>query len=265
MRPSSRGAWTRAVPVLVWAALAVTAVGCGGSDGSRGGRADAGAAGADTSAAASREPGPAGGSAARTASGGADQQATFSVEAGVLVRREGGKSRPLLALDSAEAPAGVPVVPGTWKPAPGSSFGVEASSFRHVAPSPDGAWVAWETDGVHELLGVVPADGGRPAVLDFFFDSHASELTWAAGGPYLAARYLPPSGREELRVYDAARGARLQTPWGEACRPRDGCAVASAEWTGPTTLTVRTEGGGKAGYRVDVTRLPPMDGAGSGS
>lgn len=185
------------------------------------------------------------------------QEVRFAARRGLLYREADGTELPLLALDSAGAPSGVPVVPGSWEPASGSRFSVEADGFRHVVPSPEGRWVAWETESVHDLLGVVPADGGSPRVLDFYFDSSARELTWAPGGRFLASTYLPPSGLEELRVYDAEAGTRLRTPWGQACRPRDGCRVTGSEWTGATTITVTTANGGQSHHEVDVSGLAP--------
>lgn len=190
------------------------------------------------------------------AGGEADRQETrFEVRQGMLYRQRADEERPLLALDSAAAPSGVPVVPGYWETGPRSGFRVDAEDLRQVVPSPEGRWVAWETESVHALVGVVPADGGPLTVLDFYFDSSARDLTWAPGGRFLAAFYLPPSGLEELRVYDAEAGTRLRTPWGEACRPRDGCRVAGVEWTGGTTLVVTTADGSERRYEVDISEL----------
>lgn len=184
------------------------------------------------------------------------QEASFVVQGELLVRRDGGGERPLLALDSAAAPEGVPAVPASWQPAADVTFGIHATSFRHVVPSPDGRWVAWEAGSTHELVGVVPADGGSITVLDFLFDSSAEALTWAPAGRYLAVHHLPPSGFEEIRVYDAEAGARLRTPWGEACRARDGCRITSAEWSDSTGMTVTTADGERSRYQVDVSGLP---------
>lgn len=185
------------------------------------------------------------------------RDAALAVRGSVLVRRDAGGDRPLLALDSAAAPGGVPAVPASWQPAPDVTFRIGASSFRHVVPSPDGRWVAWEAGSTHDLVGVVPADGGRVTVLDFYFDSSAEELAWAPGGRYLLARHLPPSGMEEAPVYDVRAGTRLRTPWDETCRARDGCRVTSAEWTEGTTLAVTTSDGDPRRHEIDVSRLPP--------
>lgn len=183
------------------------------------------------------------------------QEAEFVVRDAVLYRRTAEGRRPLLALDSAAAPAGVPVVPATWSPAPDAAFRIGASDLSRVVPSPTGRRVAWQTESIHRLVGVVGADGERLSVLDFYFDSSARDLTWAPAGRYLAARYLPPSGMEEVRVYDAEAGTRLGTPWGEGCRPQSGCRVTSAEWTGPTTLRVITADGEERRHEVDVSGL----------
>lgn len=183
------------------------------------------------------------------------QEVAFEVREGRLIRSDGDGDRALLALDSA-APAGVPVVPASWQPAPGSTFGIRATSFRHAVASPGGRWVAWEAGSTHDLVGVVPADGGPVTVLDFYFDSSAEELIWAPGGRYLAARYLPPSGMQEVRVYDAHAGTRLRAPWEQACRPRDGCRVTGAEWTGAATLVVTTADGEERRHEADVAELP---------
>lgn len=194
--------------------------------------------------------------AARAVAEAGRQEVRFVVRQGILYRQGAEGERPLLALDSAAAPSGVPVVPGYWEPGPRSGFRVDAEDLRHVVPSPERRWVAWETESVHDLVGVVPADGGSLTVLDFYFDSSARQLTWAPGGRFLASFYLPPSGLEELRVYDAEAGARLRTPWGEACRPRDGCRVTGAGWTGAATLVVTTADGAERRHRVDVSELP---------
>jgi hypothetical protein len=135
---------------------------------------------------------------------------TFVVEGGTVFRRDAGGRRALLALDSAAAPAGTAIVPRQWTPAPGSTFSVAATSFRHVVPSPRADWVAIETAGTHELVGVVPAAGGALTVLDFYFDSSADSLRWAPTGALLTAYYTPPSGAAEVRVYDATRGKRVK-------------------------------------------------------
>lgn len=184
------------------------------------------------------------------------QEVAFTVREGLLVRSAGDGERALLALDSAAAPADVPVVPASWQPAPGSAFGIHATAFRHAVASPEGRWVAWEAGSTHDLVGVVPADGGPVTVLDFYFDSSAEELAWAPGGRYLVARYLPPSGMLEARVYDAEAGTRLRAPWEEACQPRDGCRVTGARWTGAATLVVTTADGGERRHEADVAELP---------
>lgn len=185
-----------------------------------------------------------------------DQQPAFYLEGGVLYRRDEAGIRPLLALDSAAAPPGTPVLPAEWRVDEGAVFRVKAERLLHIAPSPGLRWVAWETNAVHDLLGVVPATGGPVEVLDFFFDSSADSLRWAPGDRYLAAFHLPPSGSRELRVYDAERGVRLLAPWNEECVPASGCEVESASWIGATTLTVATSGGERARrYTVDVSEL----------
>lgn len=136
--------------------------------------------------------------------------ATFVSERGVLYRQDDTGRSALLALDSATAPAGAAVVPSKWTPSPGSTFSVAATRFRHIAPSPLGDWVAFETAGTHELVGIVPANGGALKVLDFYFDSSADSLKWAPAGRYLTAFYTPPSGVAEVRVYDATLGKRIK-------------------------------------------------------
>jgi hypothetical protein len=138
------------------------------------------------------------------------QQVTFVADRGVLYRQDGSGRKALLALDSATAPAGAAIVPRQWTPAPGSTFSVAATSFRRVVPSPLSDWVAFETAGTHELVGIVPAKGGPLIVLDFYFDSSADSLKWAPTGRYLTAFYTPPSGVSEVRVYDAALGKRIR-------------------------------------------------------
>lgn len=134
----------------------------------------------------------------------------FIADGGLLIRRDDGGRRALLALDSATAPAGALIAPRRWSPAQGSTFNVAATRFRHVAPSPRADWVAFETEGTHELVGVVAATGRSMHVLDFFFDSSADSLRWASAGRYLTAYYTPPSGVSEVRVYDAATGKRVK-------------------------------------------------------
>lgn len=131
-------------------------------------------------------------------------------EGSVIYRRDDSGRRALLALDSAAAPAGAAIVPPLWTPAPGSTFSVAATRFRHVLPSPLLDWVAFETAGTHELVGIVPAKGGALQVLDFYFDSSADSLKWAATGRYLTAFYVAPSGVAEARVYDATLGKRIR-------------------------------------------------------
>ena len=134
---------------------------------------------------------------------------TFVAERGVLYRVDSTGKTPILALDSATAPPSVPIAPATWTPQPGSTFGVAAKSFLHLAASPSSDWVGWETHGaVHDLIGVTPAKGGTYKVLDFYFDSAADSLKWV--GKYLNAYYMPPSGVAEVRVYDPVTGKRLK-------------------------------------------------------
>jgi hypothetical protein len=138
------------------------------------------------------------------------QAITFVTDGSTVYRQDGNGRRALLTLDSASAPAGAAIVPRQWTPAPGSTFSVAATRFRHVVPSPLVDWVAFETAGTHELLGIVPAAGGALKVLDFYFDSSADSLRWAPSGRYLTAFYLPPSGTAEVRVYDATLGKRIR-------------------------------------------------------
>jgi hypothetical protein len=138
------------------------------------------------------------------------QPVSFVTEGGTVYRQDGSGRRALLSLDSAAASAGVAIVPRQWTPAPGSTFSVAATRFRHVVPSPLVDWVAFETAGTHELVGVVPAAGGALKVLDFYFDSSADSLQWAPSGRYLTAFYTPPSGTAEVRVYDATQGKRIR-------------------------------------------------------
>ncbi len=138
------------------------------------------------------------------------QPVAFVTEGSTVYRQDGSGRRALLTLDSAAAPAGAAIVPRQWTPAPGSTFSVAATRFRHVLASPLVDWVAFETAGTHELVGVVPAAGGALAVLDFYFDSSADSLRWAPSGRYLTAFYTPPSGTAEVRVYDATLGKRIR-------------------------------------------------------
>ena len=138
-------------------------------------------------------------------------QISFVADGSVLYREDASGRTPLLALDSATAPAGVLIAPSQWSPAPGSTFGVAARTFRHVVASSQHDFVAWETNGaVHDLLGVIRSDGSKLDVLDFYFDSSADSLKWSADGKQLKAFYTPPSGIAEVRVYDAAAGKRVK-------------------------------------------------------
>lgn len=136
--------------------------------------------------------------------------ATFVADGSTIYRNDSGGRRALVSLDSAAAPAGTALVPRTWTPAPGSTFNVAATRFRHIAPSPRADWVAFETAATHELVGVVPAAGGALKVLDFYFDSSADSLRWEPAGRLLTAFYTPPSGVAEVRVYDAVLGKRVK-------------------------------------------------------
>jgi len=138
------------------------------------------------------------------------QPLSFVVEGGTIYRQDRSERRALLTLDSAAAPSGAAIVPRQWSPAQGSTFSVAATRYRHVVPSPLADWVAFETAGTHELVGVVPAAGGALKVLDFYFDSSADSLQWAPSGRYLSAFYTPPSGTAEVRVYDATLGKRIK-------------------------------------------------------
>ncbi|MBW7933947.1 MAG: hypothetical protein H3C62_10120 [Gemmatimonadaceae bacterium] len=138
------------------------------------------------------------------------QPVAFVADGGTIYRQDSSGRRALLALDSATAPAGAAIVPREWTPAPGSTFSVAAARFRHVVPSPSADWVAFETAGTHELVGVVPANGGLLKVLDFYFDSSADSVVWQPNGRYLNAFYTPPSGTPEVRVYDVTLGKRIK-------------------------------------------------------
>lgn len=135
---------------------------------------------------------------------------TFVADGSTVYREEANGRRAVLTLDSATAPAGAAIVPRQWTPAQGSTFSVAATRFRRVVPSPRMDWVAFETAGTHELIGVVPAAGGALTVLDFYFDSSADSLRWAPTGRFLTAFYTPPSGTAEVRVYDATLGKRIK-------------------------------------------------------
>ena len=135
---------------------------------------------------------------------------TFVTDGSTVYRQDANGRRALVTLDSAAAPSGAAIVPRQWTPAPGSTFSVAATRFRRVVPSPLVDWVAFETAGTHELVGVVPAAGGALKVLDFYFDSSADSLQWAPTGRYLTAFYTPPSGTAEVRVYDATLGKRIR-------------------------------------------------------
>lgn len=137
------------------------------------------------------------------------QPITFVTEGNTVYRQDEAGRRAVLTLDSAAAPSGTAIVPRQWSPAQGSTFSVAATRFRHVLPSPRADWVAFETAGTHELVGVVPAAGGALKVLDFYFDSSADSLRWSSGG-LLTAFYMPPSGTAEVRVYDATLGKRVK-------------------------------------------------------
>lgn len=138
------------------------------------------------------------------------QPVTFVAAGSSVYRQDANGRHALLALDSSAAPAGAAIVPRYWTPAPGSTFSVAATRFRRVVPSPVMDWVAFETAGTHELVGLVPAAGGALTVLDFYFDSSADSLQWAPNGRYLTAFYMPPSGTAEVRVYDAKLGKRIK-------------------------------------------------------
>jgi|GEM_PF-6187685 hypothetical protein len=184
----------------------------------------------------------------------------FYAEGRLLMRREGGAARALLALDSAAGGRGAPVLPATYRTSSGAELGVRATRFLHVAPSPAGRWVAWESSATHDLLGVIPAGGGEPRILDLYFDSSGDSIRWAPGDRYLAVFHTPPSGYTALPVYDAVAGKRLRTPWEAGCPPRDACRVSAASWTAPATLTVTTatEDGRARSYRVDAATLAPV-------
>ncbi|HEX8432639.1 MAG TPA: hypothetical protein VF625_15230 [Longimicrobium sp.] len=186
-------------------------------------------------------------------------QAEFYAEGRLLMRRHGGASRALLALDSAAGGGGAPVLPGTYRIENDVELGVRATRFVHVVPSPAGRWVAWESGATHDLVGVIPAGGGEPRILDLFFDSSGDSIRWAPGDRYFAVFYASPSGYTALPVYDAVAGKRLRAPWEDGCSPRDACRVSAASWTAPATLTVTTgtDDGRTRGYRVDVASLAP--------
>jgi hypothetical protein len=137
------------------------------------------------------------------------QPITFVTEGATVYRQDETGRHAVLSLDSAAAPTGAAIVPREWSPAPGSTFSVAATRFRHVVPSPSADWVAFETAGTHELVGVVPATGGALTVLDFYFDSSADSLRWTPSG-LLTAFYTPPSGTAEVRMYDATLGKRIK-------------------------------------------------------
>lgn len=188
------------------------------------------------------------------------------VSGGTVYRRDAGRDVPLLTL---EPQVRAPRPPTSWEPAPGSRFGVAASAFRQVRISPDGRWLAWETAGVHDLLGIVATTGAPDTVvvLDFFFGSSARRLEWAPAGRYLAALYAAPSGLDELRLYDVARAARLVGPWTAECEPDTRCEVSEFRWRGQTRLRVRTAapGGPERTYRVDVREIDGSGARGQGS
>ncbi|HYW09684.1 MAG TPA: hypothetical protein VE913_22160 [Longimicrobium sp.] len=190
----------------------------------------------------------------------ASSQAEFYAEGRLLMRRQGGAARAILALDSAAGGRGAPVLPGTYRVASDVELGVRATRFVHVVPSPAGRWVAWESGATHDLVGVIPAAGGEPRILDLFFDSSGDSIRWAPGDRYFAVFYASPTGYTALPVYDAVAGKRLRTPWETGCPPRDACRVSAASWSAPATLTVTTatEDGRTRGYRVDAATLAPV-------
>ena len=157
-------------------------------------------------------------------------------------------------------------LPREWAPIPEALFGISADSFDFAVPSPGGDFVAWQGGGIHSLLGVVPGQGGKPRVLDFFFDSQADAVEWAEAGPYLLARYTGPSGYAQALVYDAGRGARLRAPWDwdGGCPPREQCEITDVRWAGPTTLAVTAQAPSRAprSFTADIARLEPREAAG---
>jgi hypothetical protein len=168
----------------------------------------------------------------------------------------GPRRRPLLRVTD---------VPAEWEPAAGARFRVGGDSFHLAAGTRDGSLVAWQAGTTHALLGVhpalddaAPASGAaapRPTILDFYFDSRASAVTWSPDGRHLLALYTGPSGSAEARLYDARRGRRLAAPWESACGPATGCAVMAARWTDARTVLVTTSAaGGPREYQVGVER-----------
>ena len=151
-------------------------------------------------------------------------------------------------------------VPSEWSPAAGTQFRVGADSFHFAVAAPGARAAAWQAGATHALLGVQPAldpatsdsAPARPTVLDFFFDSRASSVSWSPDGRHLLAHYTGPSGSAEARLYDARRGRRLTAPWEAGCSPATSCAVTAARWRGASAVAVTTTAGGaEREYRIE--------------
>lgn len=226
-------------------------------------RTEPAASAASVAAAPSGRPAPAAGGVPNDSAGAGAPLDSFPASRFVLAER----GRVIVRVDSAGSRAvrtpifGVQDVPAEWEPSPEARFGVGGDSLHFAVPSPGGGHVAWQAGSTHALLGIVDAGGRRRAtrpVLDFFWDSRASTVSWSPGGRYLLARYTGPSGTAEARVYDVPRGTRLRAPWEDACGPGSACQVTDARWAGPTTLRVTTRAPGAAPrtFTADAAQLP---------
>lgn len=126
-------------------------------------------------------------------------------EKGVLVLDlEGPTAKPVVKL------ADLPKVFTPYGAQPGTEFGVGKDGFSVLALHPEFKSVAFVTRGLHPFFGIADAETGKVRGLDLFFEGGASELAWSHDGKYLAVAVLRPSGGEELQVWDAAAGKRVE-------------------------------------------------------
>lgn len=115
-------------------------------------------------------------------------------------------------------PAAKPVVkladlPNAFRPngaQPGVEFGVGKDGFAVIALHPEFKSIAFVTRGLHPFFAIADVATQKVHGLDLFFEGGASELAWSHDGKYLAVVVLRPSGGQELLIWEAEPGKRVE-------------------------------------------------------
>lgn len=186
-----------------------------------------------------------------------DTAAAFFARDGILYGRAAAEPVALVAV--AGAGRARDTLPLAWPPGvePAAGFMV-GDRIAGVAAAPDGDVALFWTSGVHALVGLARAEGGKVRVLDFLLESAPVAALWAPVPRYVALVTATARGERGLRVYDVGEAAPLALPWEAECALAGTCSLTDVRWEGGTILTVSLQTGAgevPVPYEVDVEAL----------